>query len=200
MLLHGGIIDRSYIKQGKSEGFDRAATGLVILLKLDSNRWFFSPCDFQIWWMTRKTLGHLFYTTSCFEHCFKAIGEFKHKLHLQSGNAQSGSKSEIFVPYMTLKFVGWPWKTIGNLFYTKSSFVHCLKAMGEFKLEWRSGNARVKLFFVPCDLEFWNMTLKNNRAPLLCYFKLCASFQSHLWIQTWVTVRLRIIVHGSYYR
>ena len=29
-----------------------AATGLVILLKLDSNRWFFSPCDLEIWWMT----------------------------------------------------------------------------------------------------------------------------------------------------
>ena len=33
------------------------------------------------------------------------------------------------------------------------------------------------------------MTLKNNRAPLLCYFKLCVSFRSHWWIQTWVTVR-----------
>ena len=40
-----------------------------------------------------------------------------------------------------------------------------------------------------CDLEIWQMTLKNNRAPLLCYFKLWASFSSHLWIQTGVTVR-----------
>ena len=37
------------------------------------------------------------------------------------------------------------------------------------------------------------MTLKNNRAPLLCYFKLCASFRSHRWFQTWVTVRKRPI-------
>ena len=29
-------------------------------------------------------------------------------------------------------------------------------------------------FFRPCDLEIWWMTLENNRAPLLCYFKLCA--------------------------
>ena len=29
--------------------------------------------------------------------------------------------------------------------------------------------------FVPCDLEIWRMTFKNNMAPLLCYFKLCAS-------------------------
>ena len=39
-------------------------------------------------------------------------------------------------------------------------------------------------FFVPCDLEIWWMTLKNNRAPLLCCFKLCASFHSHRWIET----------------
>ena len=37
------------------------------------------------------------------------------------------------------------------------------------------------------------MTLKNNRAPFLCYFKLCASFRSHWWIQTKVTVRKRPI-------
>ena len=37
------------------------------------------------------------------------------------------------------------------------------------------------------------MTLKNNRAPLQCFFKLCASFGSHLWIQTGVTVRKRLI-------
>ena len=29
-------------------------------------------------------------------------------------------------------------------------------------------------FFSPCDLEIWWMTLKNNRAPLLYYIKLCA--------------------------
>ena len=48
-------------------------------------------------------------------------------------------------------------------------------------------------FLEPCDLEIWCMTLKNNRAPLLCYFKLFASFRSHLWIQTGDTVRKRPI-------
>ena len=37
------------------------------------------------------------------------------------------------------------------------------------------------------------MTFKNNRAPLLCYFKLCASFRTHWWIQTGVTVWKRLI-------
>ena len=44
-------------------------------------------------------------------------------------------------------------------------------------------------FFVLCDIEIWWVTLKNNRAPLLWYFKLCASFRSHRSIQTGVTVR-----------
>ena len=48
-------------------------------------------------------------------------------------------------------------------------------------------------FFEPCDLEIRRMTLKNKRAPFLCYFKLCASFGSHWWIQTGVTVRKRPI-------
>ena len=33
------------------------------------------------------------------------------------------------------------------------------------------------------------MTSRNNRAPLLHYVKLCASFQSRRWIQTGVTVQ-----------
>ena len=47
----------------------------------------------------------------------------------------------------------------------------------------RSMRVKISDFFVPCDLEIWWMTLKNNRAPLLCYIKLCASFQSHGWIR-----------------
>ena len=52
---------------------------------------------------------------------------------------------------------------------------------------------RVKIgdFFVPArvtlKIDYWRMTLKNNRAPLLYYVKLCASFQIHWWSQTWVT-------------
>ena len=42
----------SLSKQGKSEGLI-AATGLVILLKLDCRR-FFSLCGLEIWWLTLK--------------------------------------------------------------------------------------------------------------------------------------------------
>ena len=47
--------------------------------------------------------------------------------------------------------------------------------------------------FVPCDLEIWWMTLENNRVSLLCCFKLCATFHSHWWIQTGVTLWKRPI-------
>ena len=146
---------------------------------------------FDVWpW---KTIGHLSFAVSSFVQHFIAIGEFK--LELQSGNAQFGSNSTIFFSRMTLKFDRWHWKTIGHLFYATSSFVHHFLAIGELKLELQPGNAQfgsntqIRRFLEPCDLEIWPMTLKNNRAPLKCYFKLCASFGSHWWIQTGVTVR-----------
>ena len=52
---------------------------------------------------------------------------------------------------------------------------------------------QIRQFLKPRDIEIWQMTLQNNRAPLLCYFKLCASFHTHWWIQIWVTVRKRSI-------
>ena len=97
---------------------------------------------------------------------------------------------------VTLKFDGWPWKTIWHLSFAVSSFVQHFIAIGEFKLELQSGNAQFgsnRRFLEPCDLEIWRMTFKNNRAPLLCYFKLHASFCSHWWIQAGVTVRKRPI-------
>ena len=60
-----------------------AATGLVILLKLDLNRRFFQP----VWpWnlkddpQNNKIIGHLFYVILSILHNFVAIGEFKLEL------------------------------------------------------------------------------------------------------------------------
>ena len=43
---------------------------------------------------------------------------------------------------VTLKFDGWPWKTIGHLSFAVSSFVQHFIAIGEFKLKLLSGNAQ----------------------------------------------------------
>ena len=107
---------------------------------------------------------------------------------------QVGFKSTIFWPRMIFKFDGWPQKIIGHLFYATSS----LACASFHSHQWiqtgvtvQKRPIRVKIgdFFVPCDLEIWWMTLKNNRAPILCHIKLCASFHRHMCIQTGVMVR-----------
>ena len=106
-----------------------------------------------------------------------------------------GRNRHFFYP-VTLKFDGWPWKTIWHLFYTMLSFVHHFQATSELKLELQSGNAQFwSKSVIFCPLWPWNLMddLKNNRAPLLCCFKLCSSFHSHHWIQTGVTVWKRPI-------
>ena len=183
------------LEQGQSEGFESCDRPIVrkrpiwvkmgdvlsrVTLKFDGLPW--------------KTIGHLSFAVPSFVQHFIAIGEFK--LELQSGNAQFGSNSTIFLSRVTLKFDRWHWKTIGHLFYATSSFVHHFVAIGKLKLELQSGNAKFEsnlTILEPCDLEIWQMTLKNNRPPLQYYFKLCVAFGSHLWIQTGVTVRKRPI-------
>ena len=68
--------------------------------------------------------------------------------------------------------------------------MHHFKAISEFKLKLQEtlNSGQNGRFFAPCALIIWWITLKNNRAPLLCCFKLCASFHSHRWIETKVTV------------
>ena len=73
-----------------------AATGLVILLKLDSKHRFFSHVTLKFDWWPRKIIGHLFYITPSFVHNLKPLGEFE--LQLLSGNAQFGSKQRCFAP------------------------------------------------------------------------------------------------------
>ena len=124
-----------------------------------------------------KTIGHFFFAASSLVHHFIAISEFK--LELQSRNAQFGSKSMIFLSGVTLKFDRWPWtRQIWGIWKLRPAYSPETPNSGQKR--W---------CFVPCDLEIWWMTLENNRAPLLCCFKLCATFHNHQWIQTGVAVQ-----------
>ena len=111
----------------------------------------------------------------------------KRSIHVKIGD---------FLSHVTSKFYRWPWKTIGHLFYATSSFVHHFVAIYEFKLELWSGKAliwvKISNFFVPCELEISQMAFKNDREPLPCYIKLCASFHRHMWIQTGIVVQKRL--------
>ena len=75
---------------------------------------------------------------------------------------------------------------ISTLYNNKANLRDLIAATGLVILLILDTNRRL---ISPCDLEIWWMTLKNNKAPLLYYIKLCASFQIHRWIQTGVTVR-----------
>ena len=134
-----------------------AATGLVILLKLDSNRRFFSLCHLEIWWMTLKNNGAppLYY--------LKLFASFSSQWWIQTGvtvwKRLIWVKIDDFCSCVTLQFDRWPWKTLGHLFYATSSFVHHFVAIGEFKLELQSGNAQSgsnSTFFL--DVWPWNLT------------------------------------------
>ena len=93
----------------------------------------------------------------------------------------------------------WPWNLMDDLqkLYCAYSTLHqalCIISNPSMNSNWSYGpemhnSSQSRWFFVPCYIEIWRMTLKNNRAPLLCYIKHCASFQTHWWIQTSVTVR-----------
>ena len=155
-------------------------------------RRFFEPCDLEIWRMTFKNNRA---PLLCY---FKLCAAFRTHWWIQTGvtvrKRPIWVKFDVFQSRVTLKFDGWPSKTIGHLFYASSSFVHHFIAIGEFKLELQSGNAQSgsnSAILAPCDLEIWRMTLKNNRAPLLSNIKLYVSFHHHMWIQTGVTVRKR---------
>ena len=63
---------------------------------------------------------------------------------------------------VTLKFDGWPWKTIGHLSFAVSSFVQLFIAIGEFKLELR---VRKRPIWVKLDNFKSRVTLKFDVWP-----------------------------------
>ena len=163
-------------------------------LNLGQIRRFLELCDLQIWRMTLKN------NRAPLLSYFKLYPKFLSHQWIQAG--VTVRKRPIWVQIddilsrVSLQFDVWPWTTIEHLFYATSSFMQNFVAIGEFKLYLQSGNAQFgsnSTIFEPCDFEIWRMTLKNNRAPLQCHFKLCASFRSHCCIQTWVRVRKRPI-------
>ena len=71
----------------------------------------------------------------------------------------NSGQNQRFLSRVNFKFDGWPWKTIGHLFYfyATSSLVHHSVAIDEFKLELHSGNAQ---FGSKSTIVFSRVTLK----------------------------------------
>ena len=187
------VMLRYWYKQGKFEGFD-SCDWPSNLIQIGFKSPFCLACvtlKFDGW--PRQIIGHLFMPCQAFCIISKTYGNANWSYSPETSNL---GQNRLFLPLLTFKFDGWHWKWIGHSFCATSSFLHHFITIGGFKVELQSGNAEFgsKLaIFCTCDLEIWQMTLKNKRVRLLCYFKLCASFHNHRWIQARVTVRKRRI-------
>ena len=102
--------------------------------------WVFCPRDLGNWQMTLKNYrAHsLYYIKLCVA--------FQSHWYIQSGVIVRKRTIRVkigdFLSRVTLKIDAWPWKTMGHLVYTTSSFVHHFNSIGEFKLELQAGNAQ----------------------------------------------------------
>ena len=142
-------------------------------------RQFLEPCDLEIWQMTLQNnrVPILCYFKLCASFCTHLVNS---NLSYSLETLNSDQNRWFFLAM-------WPRNFTDDRQQGKSEGFDSCDRPSNLKLD---SNCQ---FFCPCDREIWWMTLKNNRAPLLCYFKLCASFRSHWWIQTSITVRKRPI-------
>ena len=89
-----------------------------------------------------KTIGLLFYATSSFVH-----HSFCRHLWIRTRftvlETLNLGQNHRFLSRVTLQFNIWPWKTIGRLIYTTSSFVYHYVTICKLKLELRSGNTQI---------------------------------------------------------
>ena len=116
MLIWWGLL-KYILPSQKTQVFDYEYMYSVM------NLWFWS-LNAWIWNEQGKSEG--------FESCDRPIVR-KRPIWVKIGDVLSR---------VTLKFDGWPWKTIGHLSFAVSSFVQHFIAIGEFKLELQSGNAQ----------------------------------------------------------
>ena len=151
------------------------------ITNLGQMRHFLEPCDLEIWRMTFKNNRA---PLLCY---FKLCALFRSHWWIQTGvtvrKRSIWVKFNAFYSPVTLKFDRWPWtRQIWGIWKLRPAYSPETPNLGQ---NWWC--------FVPCDLEILWITLGNNRASLLCCFKLCATFHSHWWIQTGITVRKRPI-------
>ena len=111
--------------------------------------WWLTNCE-QIWLLAMP--GSFFFSSKFWTFTGCSLWSFKIKQGKSEGFESCDRpivrKRPIWVKIcdvlssVTLKFDGWPWKTIGHLFFAVSSFVQHFIAIGEFKLELQSGNTQ----------------------------------------------------------
>ena len=117
--------------------------------------WRFSVlCDLEIWWMT---LTNNRAPLLCY---FKLCKSFDTN-RSDSPETPNSAQNQGYLSLVTLKFHGWPWKTIGQLFYDTSRFEHHFVVICEFDLKLQSEKSQ---FWVKIDifLALWPWNLTDN--------------------------------------
>ena len=136
--------------------------------------------DRQTDWTIHRAAWSQLKTISSFVHHFVAIGDFK--LEIWCGTAQFGSKSTIFRadrPCNSTYDLEKQWGTSSILLQALCIISEPLVNSNLSYCPETPNLGQIRQFLEPCDLAFWCMTLKNNRAPSLCYFKLYALLNSN---------------------
>ena len=155
-------------------------------------RRFLEPCDLEIWRMTfKKNRAPLLCIV-------KLYASFHHHMWIQTGVTVRKRLSWVLTS-VTLTFDLWPWPfawtSLLSLVITPENFMmiqwweHGEKGVTDRQTDRRTDRQTEGLNQSYSCL----VAAKNNRAPPLFYFKICASFCNHWCIETWVTVRKRPI-------
>ena len=86
-----------------------------------------------------------------------------------------------FSARVTVKFGGWPRKTIGHFFYTTSSFVHHFKSIGEFKLDIDNDNDNDnERILLPCS-RYIDTSNHTHSIHHYWYHLKCSTLDKHTW-------------------
>ena len=120
------------------------------MFSLDQNNQFYWLCDIEIWWITVK--NNRAPLLSPLQLCALFPSHLWIQTEVTVQKCSVWVKIVNFSAYVTLEFEGWPWKTIGHLFYTSSSLVHVFVAICEFKLQIR---AKLVLTSVTFTFNLW---------------------------------------------
>ena len=151
-------------------------------------RRFLEPCDLEIWRMTLKN------NRAPLLSIIKLYASCHHHMWIQTGVTVPKRLSRV-VTSVTLTFDLWPWPfawtSLLSLVITPENFMmirwweHGEKGVTDGQTDGQTDGLNQSYSCL--------VAAKNNRGPLLCYFKLCAAFRSHWWIQTGVTAWKRPI-------
>ena len=187
------MVSLDIIQQGKSEGFDSCDLPSN-LTEIGFKSSIFQPCDLEIWLMTSKNYG------APLLHYIKLCASSQTPWWIQTAVALRKRSIRVkisdWLSCMTFKFDGRPWKK------NKAPLLCCFKLYASFynhrwiqtKVTVQKRSIRVTIgdFLSHMTLKFdewpWK-TIGTSSMLLLAY----ASFRSHWWIQTGVTVRKRPI-------